>query len=145
MWFLVCLLVPAKTRLRFFNRVCHTQIKKHSEKCKNGLKEPAQADEWLLVKERSNPWHCLSPHQATTEQLLLLLGSGRHLVWKLSEIYLIKGGDGWMASLTQWTWVWANSGRWWRTRKPGVLVCGVAKSQTPTGHLNNNNLSYLGF
>ena len=29
--------------------------------------------------------------------------------------------DGWMASLIQWTWVWANSGRWWRTGKPGVL------------------------
>ena len=29
--------------------------------------------------------------------------------------------DGWMASPTQWTWVWANSGRWWRTGKPGVL------------------------
>ena len=26
-----------------------------------------------------------------------------------------------MASWTQWTWVWANSGRWWRTGKPGVL------------------------
>ena len=26
-----------------------------------------------------------------------------------------------MASLTQWTWVWASSGRWWRTGKPGVL------------------------
>ena len=26
-----------------------------------------------------------------------------------------------MASLTQWTWVWANLGRWWRTGKPGVL------------------------
>ena len=23
--------------------------------------------------------------------------------------------------LTQWTWVWANSGRWWRTGRPGVL------------------------
>ena len=22
-----------------------------------------------------------------------------------------RGWDGWMASLTQWTWVWANSGR----------------------------------
>ena len=32
-----------------------------------------------------------------------------------------RGWDGWMASLTQWTWVWANSGRQWRTRKPGVL------------------------
>ena len=29
--------------------------------------------------------------------------------------------DGWMASPTQWTWVWASSGRWWRTGKLGVL------------------------
>ena len=26
-----------------------------------------------------------------------------------------------MASLTQWTWDWANSRRWWRTGKPGML------------------------
>ena len=32
-----------------------------------------------------------------------------------------RGWDGWMASPTQWTWVWANSGRQWRTGKPGVL------------------------
>ena len=31
------------------------------------------------------------------------------------------GGDGLMASPTQWTWVWANSGRRWRTGKPGML------------------------
>ena len=32
-----------------------------------------------------------------------------------------RGWDGWMASLAQCTQVWANSGRWWRTRKPGML------------------------
>ena len=32
-----------------------------------------------------------------------------------------RGRDGWVASLAQWTWVWANSGRQWRTEKPGVL------------------------
>ena len=32
-----------------------------------------------------------------------------------------RGWDGWMASLTLWTWVWASSRSWWRTRKPGVL------------------------
>ena len=31
------------------------------------------------------------------------------------------GQDGWIVSLTQWTWVWASSGRWWRTGKPDVL------------------------
>ena len=30
-------------------------------------------------------------------------------------------GDGWMASQTQWTWVWASSRIWWSTGKPGVL------------------------
>ena len=30
------------------------------------------------------------------------------------------GWDGWMASLTQWTWTCANSKRWWETEKPGV-------------------------
>ena len=29
--------------------------------------------------------------------------------------------DGWMASPTQWTWVWASSGSWWWIRKPGML------------------------
>ena len=29
--------------------------------------------------------------------------------------------DGWMASLTQWTWVWINSGSWWWTGRPGML------------------------
>ena len=29
-----------------------------------------------------------------------------------------RGWDGWMASPTQWTWVWASSGSWWRIRKP---------------------------
>ena len=33
----------------------------------------------------------------------------------------MRGWDGWMASLTQWTWVWGNSGRWRRTGKPGLL------------------------
>ena len=32
-----------------------------------------------------------------------------------------RGWDGWMASLTQWTWVWVNSGSWWWTGKPGVM------------------------
>ena len=31
------------------------------------------------------------------------------------------GWDGWMASLTWWTWVWVSSGSWWRTGKPGLL------------------------
>ena len=37
-----------------------------------------------------------------------------------------RGWDGWMASLTRWTWVWVNSGSWWWT---GRLACC-----SPWGH-----------
>ena len=32
-----------------------------------------------------------------------------------------RGWDGWMASPTQWTWVWASSRSWWWTGKPDML------------------------
>ena len=32
-----------------------------------------------------------------------------------------RGWDGWMASPTQWTWVWVDSGSWWWTGRPGML------------------------
>ena len=32
-----------------------------------------------------------------------------------------RGWDGWMASPTQWTWVWVGFGSWWWTGKPGML------------------------
>ena len=49
-----------------------------------------------------------------------------------------RGWSGWMASPTQWTCVWANSGRY---ERQGSLVCchssGVRESETP--HQLNNN------
>ena len=32
-----------------------------------------------------------------------------------------RGWDGWMASPSQWAWVWVDSGSWWWTGRPGVL------------------------
>ena len=32
-----------------------------------------------------------------------------------------RGWDGWMALLSQWTWVCTSSGSWWWTGKTGVL------------------------
>ena len=40
--------------------------------------------------------------------------------WRQQEKGM-TGWDGWMASLTQWTWVWASSGSWWWTGKSGML------------------------
>ena len=39
--------------------------------------------------------------------------------WRQEGDY--RGWDGWMASPTQWTWVWASSESSWWTRKPGML------------------------
>ena len=32
-----------------------------------------------------------------------------------------RGWDGWMASPTEWTWLWVDFGSWWWTGRPGVL------------------------
>ena len=59
----------------------------------------------------------LWPHDAESTHLKrpwcwerLKAGEGKDRVW-----------DGWMALLTQWTWVWVNSGSWCWTGRPGVL------------------------
>ena len=50
-----------------------------------------------------------------------------------------RGWDGWMASLTRWTWVWVNSGSWWWTRRPGMLwFMGCTDSDT-TERLNQTD------
>ena len=48
-----------------------------------------------------------------------------------------------MASLTQWTWIWANSRTWWRTGKPGCFSPCSCKELDMTEWLNNNNNLYL--
>ena len=66
--------------------------------------------------------------------LKLKLHSFGHLTWRVDsfEKSLMLGKsegrrvdnrewDDLMASLTQWTWVWVDSGSWWWTGRPGVL------------------------
>ena len=51
-----------------------------------------------------------------------------------------RGQDGWTASLIWWAWVWASSGRWWRTGKPGMLSPWGGKESYRTEWQNNNTL-----
>ena len=69
------------------------------------------------------------------EGLILKLQYFGHLMWRtdsLEKTLMLgktecrrrrgnRGPDGWVASSTQWTWVWVNSGSWWWTGRPGVL------------------------
>ena len=50
-----------------------------------------------------------------------------------------RGWDGWMASLAQWTWVWASSRSCWWTGKPGECSPWCCKELDMTEWLNNNN------
>ena len=53
-----------------------------------------------------------------------LMGKKKSLCWERLKVGGEgdgKGWDGWMASPTEWAWIRANSGRYWRTGKPGVL------------------------
>ena len=50
-------------------------------------------------------------------QTFSFLSSWFCVIWEGDD----RGWDGWIASLTQWTWVWISSRNWWWTGKPGVL------------------------
>ena len=50
--------------------------------------------------------------------------------WKAGGEGEYRGWDGWMASPTQWTWVWVNSRSWWWTGRPGMLQSMESQSQT---------------
>ena len=57
-----------------------------------------------------------------------------------------RGWDGWMASPTWWTWVWASFGSWWWARKPGVLQSmGSQRVRDNTEWLNCNSGSKMVF
>ena len=47
-----------------------------------------------------------------------------------------RGWDGWMASLTQWTWIWVNSQSWWWIGRPSVLQSMGSQSQTQLSNWN---------
>ena len=96
------------------------------------LESPLDCKEIKPVSpEGSQPWIFIGRADAEAEALILKTSWCKELThWKRPwcrgrSRAEGKGGnrgwDGWMASLTQRTWIWANSGRQWRTGKPDVL------------------------
>ena len=54
-----------------------------------------------------------------------------------------RGWDGWMASPTQWTWVWVDSGRWWWTGRPGMGLQRVRHDWAPELNWLKCSLSWV--
>ena len=95
------------------------------------LKSPLDCKEIQPVNPKGNQsWIFIGRIDAEAETPVLWPPDAKNwLIWKTVTLGKIEGrrrGDnrgwnGWMASSTQWTWVWASSRRWLRTGKPGVL------------------------
>ena len=59
-----------------------------------------------------------TPKMSYTEALISNLMVSRGGLWDVITVRLSHKG---LESPTQWTWIWANSGKQWRRGKPGVL------------------------
>ena len=83
------------------------------------LVHPKGNQSWILIEgadpEAEAPM--LWPPDAKSQLIGKDPDAGQNWRWKKGT----TGWGGWMALLTQWTWSWASSKRWWRTEKPGVL------------------------
>ena len=105
------------------------------------LESPLDSKEIQPVRcEGDQPWDFFGRNDAKAETPVLWPPHAKSLLigkdsdagrdWGQEEKGM-TGLDGWMASLSRWTWVWVNSGSWWWTGRPGVLqFMGVAKSRT---------------
>ena len=80
---------------------------------------------WTVVLEKTleSPLDCKETQAVNPKgnQSWVFIGGS----WRWERLKAGEGGDrewdGWMASLTQCTWVWVNSRSWWWTGRPGVL------------------------
>ena len=98
---------------------------------KNTLENPLDSKEIKPVNPKGNQsWIFIRRTDAEAEAPILWPPDAKNWHWKRLWCWegLGAGGegddrgwDGWMASLTQGTWVWASSGSWWWAGNPGML------------------------
>ena len=116
------------------------------------LESPLDCKEIQPVhSEGDQPWVFIGRTDVDAETPILWLLTHLKRPWCWER--LKAGGEGddrgqnvWMASSTQWRWVWVNSGSWWWTGRPGLLQSMGSQSQTWLSdwtELNWLNLPYL--
>ena len=140
----VCLVKP----MGFFPS-CHVSVWQLDHK-EGWMPEIDVFELWCLKRLSRVPWTARTSNQSILQEispgysleglmLKLKLQYFGHLMQRADSLgkTLLLGNiegrrrrDDWMVSLTQWTWVWARSGRWRRTGKTGAAVHGVTESQT---------------
>ena len=101
-----------------------------------GVSEGSPRVPWTARRSNQSVLKEISPEYSLEGLMLKLkLQYLSHLMWRTNSFEktlmlerLKEGGegddrgqDGWMASLTQWTWVRVNFVSWWWTGSPGVL------------------------
>ena len=116
------------------------------------LESPLDSQQIKLVNPWENqPWIFLGMTDAKAEapilDYLMLVTTHGKTPWFWERFRARgEGGDrGWeglMALLSRWTWVWANSGRWWRTGKPECCCPRGCKESDMTEQVNNKNNLY---
>ena len=119
----------------------------------NTLESPLDCKEIQHVNTKGNQyWIFIGRTDAEAEAPILWPPDAKNwLIWKDPDGERLKAGegddrgwDGWMASLTRWTWVWASSGSWWWTGRPGgAAVHGLKEELDTTEQLNQNWTSQL--
>ena len=96
------------------------------------LESPLDCKEIQAVNSKGNqPWIFIGRTDAKAETLNTLATWCKELThWKRPWCWERlkargegdnRGWDGCMASPTGWTWIWASSGNWWWTGRPGML------------------------
>ena len=97
------------------------------------LESPLDSKEIQPVDPKGNQsWIFIGRIDAEAETLILWPPDAKNwLIWKDPDAGkdagktggegVDRGWDAWMASPTQWTWVWVSCGSWWWTGRPGVL------------------------
>ena len=96
------------------------------------LRESLDSTEIKPVNSKGNePWIFIERTDIEAEAPILWLPDAKSwLIWKdpdagkgwgQEEKGAIEDWDGWMASPTQWRWIWVNSGNCWWTGRPGML------------------------
>ena len=104
------------------------------------LESPSDSTEIQpILKEINQPWIFIGRTDAEAEAPILWPPYAGTAHWKRPWCWERlrargegddRGWDGWMASPTQWTWIWVDSGSWWRTGRPGKLWFKGSQSRT---------------